>query len=162
MDEVVLRWRRIMNYNSVYFLCQLLSGAGRRSKGGALVSTSSQSLMELMAPDQLWPNRGRESGGGGSSSGGGGTGCLELGRLRGAVPEKASSATLTGVAYIQFFFGAWSLNYLADGDWLEILVQHLLFLFYAVRRPSQENKCFHLGYCRHLKEQFIPNCKTFL
>lgn len=63
--------------------------------------------MELMAPDQLWPSRGRESGGGGSSSGGGGgggTGCLELGRLRGAVPEKVSSAALTGVAYIVFLF----------------------------------------------------------
>lgn len=57
-----------------------------------------------MALDQHWPSRGRESGGGGSSSsgGGGGTGCLELGRLRGAVPEKVSSATLTGVAYIVF------------------------------------------------------------
>lgn len=105
VDEVVLRRRRIMNYNSVHFLCQLLSGAGSRSKGGALVFTSSQYLMELMAPDQLWPSRGRESGGGGSSSGGGGggTGCLELGRLRGAVPEKVSSAALTGVTYIVFF-----------------------------------------------------------
>lgn len=58
-----------------------------------------------MAPDQRWPSRGKKSGGGGGSSssgGGGGTGCLELGRLRGAVPEKVSSATLTGVAYIVF------------------------------------------------------------
>lgn len=62
--------------------------------------------MELMAPDQLQPSRGKESDGDGSScgngGGGGGTGCLELGRLRGAVPEKVSSATLTGVAYIVF------------------------------------------------------------
>lgn len=112
--------------------------------------------MELMAPDQLWPSRGRES-----SGGGGGTGCLELGRLRGAVPEKSPLSHFNR-GRLHSFFLAWSLNYVVDDDWLETLLQHLLFCFMPWCRPSQENKCFHLGYCRHLKEQFVPNCKTFL